>query len=170
MLDNDCSEYSRLPATKIDAGKGIDLYIYEDAHYVWLCYTYPDNGSLGTLDMKLKTDALAAPLNLHVSAEIGEWPADRDDLAPKNPESDIWWNNKGWTGYPALLHGMDRSGPTPRYRFKNTQARELQLGKERFGKGNWQFALTIHNIKGEDGQAKAVRFPANGSYYVLKTR
>jgi hypothetical protein len=169
MVDGDCSEYGQLPAKRVSVGSGIDMYIYEDDHYVWMCYTYPP-GSLGTLDMKLKTDALADTLNLHASAQLGEWPVNRDDLRPKSPESDLWWNNKGWVGNATSLNGMDTSGPAPRYRWKHGTARELQLAKKRFGHGDWQFAMTIYRIKDQSGKTQDVNFPADGSFYTLKTR
>ncbi|GAB3425825.1 hypothetical protein NX773_19205 [Massilia solisilvae] len=167
LVDGDCSEYARLPAQAIDAGSGVTLYVYQDEHHVWLCYTYPP-GSMGQLDMQVSTGKLAAPLNLHVSAQLGEWPVGRDDLTPHSPESDLWWNFSGWTANIIWLNGMDRSGPQPRYRWKNAAGRELQLAKQRFGHGEWKLALTIHDIKAADGKSREVRFPADGSFYTLK--
>jgi hypothetical protein len=166
LMDADCSEYRELPAQRISVASGIELYIYQDEHYVWLCYTYPP-GSRGLLDMQLKTDKLASPLNLHVSAQLGEWPVDRDDLRPKGAESDLWWNTSGWTGTVSWINGMDTSGPTPRYRWKDAKAREIQLAKKRFGRGDWQFTLSIH-VRDQSGKFQDVPFPADGSYFKLK--
>ena len=156
MVNGDCSEYPELSAKRIDVGHGIELHIYDNEHYVWLCYTYP-KGSVGVLDMKLKTARLAHPLNIHVSAQLGEWPADRDDLAPKTADSDIWWNQNGWYG-------------TFSYRSRDGTAREIQLAKKRFGNGDWQMALTIYGIVDQGGTRQDYKFPADGSYYTFTTR
>lgn len=163
LVDGDCSDYVRLKVKPISVSNEVSLYIHQDKHFVWMCYTYPE-GSFGTTDIKLKTSNLTEPLNLHVSAQLGEWPADKPELAPRNPESDIWWNAKGWTANTVWINGMDRTGPTPRYRFKNARAREIQLSKSRFGKGVWTFSMEIRNIKGPDSKTYDVTFPKSGKY------
>ena len=124
LVDGNCSEYARLKATRLVVSKDVDLHIFQDRHFVWLCYTYPD-GSFATADLKLTAPALTYAINLHVSAQLAEWPVDKPDLAPKNPESDSWWNATGWTANPVWINGMDRSGASPRYKFKNAKAREF---------------------------------------------
>jgi hypothetical protein len=168
MVDGDCAEYAKLPAKHIKVADGITLHVYDNEDYVWMCYTYPD-GSLGMLDMKLKTDKLTSPLNLHVSAQLGEWPADRDDLVPKSAESNQWWNISGWTANNVWANGIDTSGPQPRIRLRNARARELQLSKERFGHGDWQFSMAIHNLRDSSGKTYRVSFPADGSLYTFPT-
>lgn len=167
LVDGDCSEYPGLGATRVSMSADVELYIYQDRYYVWLCYTYPE-GSFGTADLKLKTQTLPSALNLHISAQLGEWPADKPELSPKDPESDLWWNVKGWTANTVWINGMDRSGAKPRYRFKNARAREIQLGKRRFGRGDWSFSLEIHSIKAADGKLYNVTFPKAGGSYTLK--
>jgi len=168
LVDGSCEEYPRLGAKRLTVSGDVELYVYQDKHYVWLCYGYPE-GSFGTLDVKLKTAALPAPLNLHVSAQLGEWPADKPDLAPQNAESELWWNAVGWTANPVWVNGMDKSGDKPRYRFKNAKARELQLSKRRFGRGDWSFSMEIRSVKGGDGKFYDVVFPKAGEFYTLKT-
>lgn len=163
MLDADCSEYPALGAVRQQVAPGMDLYIYQDAHYVWMCYTLPP-GSRGQLDMQLQAPALASVLNLHVSAQLGEWPLDRDELVPKSPESDRWWETSGWTGTVLRINGMDTSGPAPRYRWKDARAREVQLSKARFGRGEWRFSMDIHQVRQGDGALREVRFPSQGTY------
>jgi hypothetical protein len=167
LVDGNCEEYSRLRAKKVAISNEIDLYLYQDKYYVWLCYTYPD-GSFATADLTLKTHALPSRLNLHVSAQLGEWPADKPELAPKDAESDQWWNARGWTANTVWINGMDRSGDTPRYRFKNAKAREMQLSKRRFGKGNWLLKLEVRRVKGPDGKFYDAVFPKTAESYVLK--
>ena len=59
---------------------------------------------------------------------------------------------------------MDRSGATPRYKFKNAKAREFQLSKQRFGRGTWSFSLAIRSINGADGKPYNVTFPTTGTH------
>ena len=163
MVDGDCAEYSALHAQNIGISKEVGLHIFQDKYFVWFCYTYPD-GSFGTADLKMKTKTIPNGLNLHVSAQLGEWPMDKPELAPKNPESEMWWNHNGWTANPVWINGMDRSGAQARYRFKNAKAREIQISKRRFGIGEWLFSLEIRSIKGSDGKTFDLTFPTVGEY------
>jgi hypothetical protein len=149
--------------------RDVVLQIFQNEDYVWMCYGFPD-GSFGTLDLIVRTGSLKEGLNLHASAQLGEWPADKPDLAPKSPESDLWWNVKGWIANPVWINGMDRSAATPRYRFKNAKARELQLSKERFGPGEWKLTFNIRRVKGSDGQFYDINFPKDGSPYTLMVK
>lgn len=167
LVDGDCDEYARLKAKRIIVSKDITLHLYQDKYYVWMCYSYPDE-SFATVDLKLKTPTQPEPLNLHVSAQLGEWLADKPELAPKTPESDLWWNAKGWTANPVWINGTDRSSDKPRYRFKNAKAREIQLSKRRFGRGEWLFSMEIRRVKGGDGKFYDVVFPKAGEFYSLK--
>jgi hypothetical protein len=163
LVDGSCSEYASLKATRHAVSKDVDLHIYQDRHFVWLCYTYPE-GSFATADLKLTSPALTFPINLHVSAQLGEWPVGRTEFEPKSAESDLWWNATGWTANPVWVNGMDRSGATPRYRFKNAKAREFQLSKQRFGRGTWSFSIEIRRINGPDGKPYDVTFPTTGTH------
>ena len=168
LVDGDCTDY-KLPGARSTAiAPGIELHVAEDDHFVWFCYTFPA-GSMAQLDMTLKTPRLAQALNLHVSAQLGEWPAGRADLAPASPDSDMWWNTQGWTANTLRVNGMDTSGPAPRYRWKHTPGRELQLSKQRFGSGRWEFALAIHQIR-HGAALRTVNFPADGALYAMEVR
>lgn len=169
LVDGDCQEYSRLKAKRLHltVSKDVELHLYQDKYYVWMCYSYPD-GSFGMVDLRLKTAIVPEPVNLHISAQLGEWPANKPELAPQNPESELWWNAKGWAANPIWINGMDKSNDKLRYRFKNAKAREIQLSKRRFGRGNWSFSMEIRNIKGSDGKPYDVVFPKAGEFYSLK--
>lgn len=167
MVDGDCAEYPALQAQQVTVADGVTLFIHQDAHYVWLCYTYPA-GSMGMLDMTLKAPRLAAPLVLHASVQLGEWPLNRPDLVPPNAESSLWWNTSGWTANTIGVNGLDTSGPQARLRFKNARAREAQLSKQRFGQGDWQFTLKIYGIQTGTGKHTDLLFPADGSFFNLK--
>ena len=165
LVDGDCAEYPSLKVSTLTVSKDVTLHIYQNKHFVWLCYSYPD-GSFGTADLKLITSAFPAGINLHVSAQLGEWPLDKPELAPKNPESELWWNTVGWTANTVWINGMDRSGERPRPRYKNAKAREMQLRKARFGKGSWKFSLEIRSIKAPDGKLYDVVFPTSGRHEI----
>lgn len=167
LVDGSIEDFKALGVIPTNLGPGVDLYFYQDKHYVWIAYDYPD-GSWGTLDLKLKTEELDGPLNLHVSAQVGEWPLDNPELAPKNPESNYWWNTNGWTANAVWTNGMDRSGDVPRYRFKNAKARELQLSKKRFGRGEWKLTMEIRAIAQANGERSTITFPQDGSEHILE--
>lgn len=168
LVDGDCTDY-KLPGTRtFPVAAGIDLHVAEDEHFVWFCYTYPP-GSMAQLDMTLRTPRLAEPLNLHVSAQLGEWPAGRADLAPADPNSDLWWNTRGWTANTLHINGMDTSGPAPRYRWKHTPGRELQLSKQRFGSGPWEFSMAIYQVRQGDAM-RTVHFPSGGKTQSIAVR
>lgn len=165
LVDGNCEEYARLKAAKLVVSKDVDLHIYQDRHYVWLCYTYPD-GSFGIADLKITNRIFPNGINLHVSAQLGEWPIDKPELAPKNPESDLWWNHSGWTANTVWINGMDRSRERASFRYKNAKAREMQLSKQRFGRGTWKFSIEIRSIKGADGNNYDVTFPTTGQHEI----
>ena len=71
LVDGDCSEYEKLKSRKLEISKDVPLRIYQDKHFVWLCYEYPD-GSFATADLKLFTRDFPSGINLHVSAQLGE--------------------------------------------------------------------------------------------------
>ena len=107
-------------------------------------------------------------MNPHISAQLGEWPLGDTTLQPKILESDLWWNTNGWTANPIWMNGMDKSVDPYNYRFKNGTAREMQLSKERFGRGKWKFNLNISSIKGKDGEYYNIEFPEKNDFYTLE--
>ena len=169
MVDGNCEDYERLGVVPIQIHDAVNLYFYQDEHYVWIGFDYPE-GSYGTMDLKLKTPTLEKTVNLHVSAQIGEWLADQPETAPDTPESDQWWNNTGWIANPVWINGTDTTGGQRRYKFKNAGARELQLARERFGEGNWELQLQIRAIRQEDGTFTSVLSPADSSMFVYTVK
>lgn len=168
LVDGDCTDYRQPGARSFPVAAGIVLHVAEDEHFVWFCYTYPA-GSMAQLDMTVRTPRLAEALNLHVSAQLGEWPAGRADLAPTDPNSDLWWNTRGWTANTLHINGMDTSGPAPRYRWKPTPGRELQLSKQRFGSGRWEFSMAIYQVRQADAM-RTVNFPSDGKMQSIVIR
>lgn len=171
MLDGDCAEFRELAQAHFAVGEGVTLYQYQDHHYVWFCYTIPKD-SFGTTDLRIEAPAPGEPLNLHVSAQLGEWPANRPDLAPVTPDSDRWWNHRGWTGYWTGFNGFDtrpdkdgKAGKT--LRFARLAGREIQLDKRRFGRGEWRWRIEIRAIMGADGKSRDLHFPAQGDVTLM---
>lgn len=156
----------RLAQAKYEVSDDITLYLFQDRDYVWLCYTLPEN-SFGMADLTLAAPALKQRMNLHVSAQLGEWPADEPSAAPAGPDSPQWWNQRGWSGTTVPFNGakatLDAAAkPRVDYNFRMTRARELQLSKQRFGRGEWRWHIDIRNIADGKGGQKSLRFPKQG--------
>lgn len=163
LVDGDCGEYATLGARVEDMGEGVVLHAYRNRDATWFCYTLPE-GSFGGLDLRVDSDALPEPLNLHVSAQLGEWPAERPGLAPEGPASARWWNHHGWTAHWVRFNGMDADATPPRPRFRTGGARELQLAHPRFGEGEWRLVFQLQRVRGADGSFVDLRFPEEGAY------
>lgn len=165
LVDGDCGEYQALGADGEAMGEGVVLHAWQDRHFVWLCYALPE-GSFGGLDLRVESGTLPAALNLHVSAQLGEWPADRADLAPEGPGSARWWNHHGWTAHWVRFNGMDGDATPPRPRFRLGGARELQLDRRRFGDGELRLVFQLQRVRRADGTFVDLRFPAGGTYRI----
>ena len=161
MVDGRCGEASYMTNERIDLGANVSLHHYIDEHYVWLCYDYLD-GSYGTLDLELHTPKLDRAINLHVSAQLGEWWADEPDSAPQTGDSDQWWETTGWTSNVIWMNGMDDEADPPQINFKNAEAREVQISKARFGAGQWTLRFNIRALSLPDGGRTNVLYPAEG--------
>ncbi|TKR33581.1 hypothetical protein FCE95_04620 [Luteimonas gilva] len=166
LLDGACGEYPALAHSKHRIADEVDLYLFQDRDYVWLCYTLPAD-SFGMADLTVAAPGLDRPLNLHVSAQLGEWPADKPDAAPASPDSPKWWNHRGWSGTTVPFNGatasLDEAGkPKADYNFRRTRAREMQLSKARFGRGEWRWHIDIRNVADGKGGQRAFRFPETG--------
>lgn len=167
LLDGACDEYPALAQSKYRIADDVDLYLFQDRDYVWLCYTLPEN-SFGMTDLTVDAPGLAKALNLHVSAQLGEWPAEEPDAAPPSPDSPKWWNHRGWSGTTVPFNGasasLDETGkPKVDYNFRRTRTREMQLSKARFGRGEWRWRIEIRNVADGKGGQRSLRFPEKGS-------
>jgi hypothetical protein len=157
LLDGRCDEYAALAAERHRVTSTVDLFVLQDRDYVWLCYTLPPD-TFGALDMVLAAPALAEPLNLHVSAQLGEWPAGQP--APADASSSTWWNQRGWSAFPVPFNGTKPDGSI---KFRPTPGRELQLGKARFGRGRWTLRMQIYGVDAGGGDA---HFPTTGDHMI----
>ncbi len=166
IVDGKYSDYIKLGVKPMALSDDVNLYIYQNEHYVWLAYNYPE-GSYGTLDLEIDTDSLEKPLNLHVSAQMGEWEVGNELQEPKVSDSDLWWETEGWISNVVWLNGMDRSGDEPQINFKNAECRELQISKTKFGKGTWKLKFNIRAIVGADGERYEINYPENDYYSLI---
>lgn len=166
LLDGACDEYASLEHSEYRIADDVVLRLFQDRDYVWLCYTLPPD-SFGMADVTVAAPGLDKPLNLHVSAQLGEWPAGDPDAAPASADSPKWWNHRGWSGTTVPFNGasaaLDETGkPKVDYNFRRTQGRELQLSKQRFGRGEWRWHIDIRNVADGKGGQRALRFPKTG--------
>jgi len=69
LLDGDCGEYESLETSTYSMSPEVTLSIFQDASYLWLCYSLPPQ-SFGTLDLEVQAPGLQSSLNLHVSAPL----------------------------------------------------------------------------------------------------
>lgn len=161
LLDGRCDEYAHIGAEVIAEGDGISVLLFQDASYVWFCYTLPDR-SYGTLDLVVDSPGLAETVNLHVSAQLGEWRVDHPEDVPQSAESDRWWNVQGWWSNAVAWNGTRETDDGPRPNFQASAGRELQLSKTRFGKGAWRLRFTIGSVRNADSDMKQIVLPAEG--------
>ena len=170
MIDGRKTEYDNGLWDETPLSDDVTLYTYQNSDHVWLSFDYP-TGSYGTLDLKVLTDKILQPINLHVSAQLGEWPLDDESKIPTKATSDLWWNHNGWTANPLWVNGIDTTSyDTPEFKIKNGEIREIQMSKERFGRGDWQLKFNINAIKSEEGSFYSIRYPENEEYFNLKAK
>ena len=159
QFDGDCSEYEALESENYEMPHGVDLWVHRDNGYVWMCYTTP-NDSFGTADIKLDAPSLDAPLNIHVSAQIGEWPHGDEEAAPKVANSDKWWNHQGWFSNAVYFNGEKEVDGEKQWNFKKSPGREFQFSKARFGAGTWRLIFDIRGIVDDEGESHSFIYPA----------
>ena len=159
LLDGDCGEYAGLGADELDLGDGITLHVTQDEEAVYVCLPLPED-SFGMMDIEIDTPELAAPLNLHISAQLGEWPL--GESGPDSPNSDAWWATEGWFANTAYFNGMTDYDGQPGPRFKSAKGREVVLSKARFGRGLWELRFRISGIMVGD-ESRSVTYPDTGN-------
>ena len=167
LLDGRCQEYEELGTTQVPIAAASVLYIFQDETYVWLCASLPP-GSYGTGDLWIDSPSIAEPLNLHVSAQLGEWLADRPEEVPTDATSDRWWNNNGWSSNIMAYGGLRSRGERKIPRFRPAEGREFQLAKERFGRGEWRLRLSLSGVASAEGGLTTIHLPSQTSEPPIK--
>ncbi|WP_425409373.1 hypothetical protein [Hyphococcus sp.] len=143
LMDGRCQEYEALNAEQVEVSSETDLYIFQDDHYVWLCHTTPSAG-MSWDDIELFSPNYANGLNLHASAQLGEWPLDEPAAQPKTSSSDLWWRVEGWWANTPGPNGMEEVNGRRQTKWMDITAREYQLSKDRFGRGEWMLRFHFH--------------------------
>ena len=168
FFDGLCDEYAAMGVPAHSLGAGVELYVHGGPETVWLCYTLPPD-SYGTLDLYISTPALADPLNLHVSAQLGEWRAGHRDEGPHGASSPLWWKIDGWYSNAASFNGSVDTDDGRRPNFLASAGRELALQRSRFGSGEWRLRFQIGAVQLPDGERITVQFPSaeSGEEYFL---
>ena len=161
MLDGRCDDHAQAVREQ-PIGDGAAAYARQTEDHVWLCFAVPD-GSYASLDLRIETPGLARPLNLHASAQLGEWPADEPGAAPANGSSEAWWKGvEGWWANTTPFSGSVATPEGRRINFRTVRGREVQLSKRRFGIGPWKVSAVISDVAVPGGERRSVRWPASG--------
>ena len=161
MLDGRCDDHAQAVRAQ-PIGDGAAAYARQTADHVWLCFAVPD-GSYASLDLRIETPALARPLNLHASAQLGEWAADEPGAAPANGSSESWWKGvDGWWASTTPFNGSIATPEGRRTNFRTVRGREVQLSKRRFGLGLWKVSAVISDVAVPGGGRVSVKWPASG--------
>ncbi len=158
LFDGRCDEYADLSAQSTELPHDVTLWTFQDAAYVWLCLALPEE-SMGTIDLRIEAPGLEDAVNLHVSAQLGEWRADFPDEAPQDAASPIWGTTHGWFANAATTaYRQDEEGELQRT-WAYSEGREVQLDKDRFGRGSWKLHLQLEMIRDDEGQFQTVFHP-----------
>ncbi len=113
------------------------------------------------LDLYVDTPQLEAAMNLHLSAQLGEWPAEGEPIS--GGSSPDWWQLNGWFGTTAHYNGSEMRDGEQRARFRRLNAIELVLEKSHFGSGEWALQFEVRNVPLGNGESADVFFPAGES-------
>jgi hypothetical protein len=168
VLDGRCDDHLEA-GQKIAAEGGATAFVRQTRDFVWLCFAVPE-GSYASLDLRLEAPGLRERMNLHASAQLGEWAADDPQAAPKNASSPIWWRNvDGWWASITPFNGMIATPDGLRPNFRPVRGREVQLSKRRFGLGEWTMAATISDVAAGQ-ESVSVRWPKSGSFNLKVTK
>ncbi|MDB5367540.1 MAG: hypothetical protein JWM77_3467 [Rhodospirillales bacterium] len=152
LLDGRCEAAEWARAARLDLGSGASLLVQEDADHVFVCVRGPAGG-LNTLDLYLVTDRAPVPVDLHVSAQVGE-----RTLTQSGWPDWQWRNQTGWYGTPVPFAGMTDLEGAPRPAFARDTDRELQLSKARFGPLPWRIRVDVQ-VMGPERKASALYPP-----------
>ncbi len=157
LLDGRCEAAEWRHAARHAVTDRIALRLQQDARYLYLCVTSPED-SMNTLDIYLQAADRPELMNLHASAQVGQRV--RSDAGW--PEYQ-WWNHDGWYSPAVPFTGMQRDGERTQARFKPGVAREVQIDKARFGAYPWRVMFQIGGERDAEGHWINRSFPADAS-------
>lgn len=165
LMDGRCAEYADLDVENIDLSGAAELHIFQDSHYVWICHTMPAAVSISWDDIEFYTPAFPEGINLHASAQLGEWPLNDPDAQPKTSSSDKWWKVEGWWANTSGPNGVVEINGKNQTNWMNIAAREYQISKERFGRGEWKIRFNLHTAASDGGLTYP---PTDEASYILQ--
>ena len=88
-------------------------------------------------------------------------------LAPKDGASPIWGKVEGWWANVVPFGGLITTPEGRQVNYKAIPGREMQLSKQRFGRGEWKLVATISDVAVPAGERISVRWPVSG-HFTLK--
>lgn len=143
LMDGRCDEYDRLDASRTEIHEDVSAFVHQDKDYLWICHTAPSDRPTWD-DVVIYSPSFPKGLNLHASAQLGQWPGDQPGAAPADPDSDLWWNVEGW--WANISHPNNNNG--------RVMGREFQLSKDHFGRGAWRVEISIGGVNQDHSALK----------------
>jgi len=153
LLDGLCPDAEWHDAKRVALDLSHELLLMHDATYAYACIRGPADEHL-TLDLYLRGTREGPAVNLHASAQVGERLRGAHGWPPYE-----WWNHRDWYSPAMPFTGMAGEGAERSAQFATGRAREIQVGRERFGDGPWHAMFAIGGKRGADGTWQPLLFP-----------
>jgi hypothetical protein len=154
LLDGTCADDEWNDAKSIASNQGHTIRVKRSDRYLFMCITYPEN-SHGVFEGYLVSENQPKPLNIHVSAKVG----DREWQDDKWPEWE-WWAAQGWWSNAARYNSTEEG----ERRFLRTPAREIQFDLDHFGRAGWRIMFDLYYGQNDDGSNRTVPLPAGAKF------
>ncbi len=154
LLDGKCVDDEWSDAKTVASNQGHSIRIKRSDRYLFMCIIYPENAS-GTFEGYLVSEKQPIPLNIHVSAKIG----DREWQGDKWPKWD-WWAAEGWWSTPSRYNSAQEG----ERRFLRNPAREIQFDLDHFGRSGWKIMFDLYYGQNVDGTYGLVPLPAGAKF------
>lgn len=154
LMDGRCETSEWADAALVSSTQGHTLRIKKSDRYLMMCITYPEDGR-GTFEGYLVTDKQKTPLNIHVSAKVG----DREWSPSGWPEFE-WWAAEGWWSNPVRFNSAEEEET----RFLPSPAREVQFDLDHFGRDGWRIMFDVYYGRRDDGTYDTVALPADADF------
>jgi|GEM_PF-6653156 len=143
LVDGVCDEDAWDQTPHLNIGEGAALDWLQDENYLYMCLQMP-KGSYGTFDLYYLDPADGQPVDLHVSAQVGERKM-QNGVWPEY----IWWNNTAWTANNVEMQYRDGKLAG----FVEPEGHELQASMLKLANSNGEITLMLHvrALMKEDG-------------------
>ncbi len=154
LMDGKCDDSEWRDAMEAAVAPGHVLRVKRTERYVFMCITYPDD-SFGTLEGYVTTARQTTPLNIHVSAKVGDrlwteegWPRFE------------WWAAEGWWSNAVRYNSFEDG----EQRFLGAPAREIQFDLDHFGREDWRIMFDMYYGRRDDGTYDTVPLPVGSTF------